>query len=75
MFYLNSLVGFDRFAEDNHIPDRRIEGLVPSSLVIVDIFANDSPVLKLEGFFAKNLIGMDQAIEYESVSGSVKVPP
>lgn len=38
-----------------------------STLIIIDIFANHSPVLKFEGFFAKNVIGLEQAVEYEPV--------
>jgi hypothetical protein len=55
---LNALVGSDRFSEDNYVPHWRIEGLVSSTSVVEDIFADDLPVFKVEGFFAKYSIGM-----------------
>lgn len=37
--------------------------LMSPSLLVVDIFANDSPVLHPEYLFSKYLVGVDQAIE------------
>lgn len=38
-----------------------------TSLIIVYIFANNAPVFKIERFFAKNLIGVDQPVENKAV--------
>lgn len=61
-------MGLDRLTKDGHIFHRRIEGLVPASLLVVDIFANDPPVLHLEGLFAKNLVGIVQAVEDKTMA-------
>lgn len=37
------------------------------SLLVVDIFTNDPPVLQLEDFLSKYLVGVDQAIENKSI--------
>lgn len=40
---------------------------MPSTSVVIDIFANDLPVFKVESFFAKNFIGLKKAVKYESM--------
>lgn len=46
-----------------NIPNWRIECLVATSLTIVDVLSNDFPVLKVEHFFSKNVIGLKETIE------------
>ncbi len=44
---------------------RGVERLMPPSFLVEYVFANDLPVLLLEGRLAENLIGVSQAIEDE----------
>lgn len=39
-----------------------------TSFIIVDILPNNSPVLQIERFLAKDLIGVDQPVAYKAVS-------
>lgn len=38
-----------------------------TSLVIVDIFPDNPPVLQIERFLTEDLVGVDQPIEYKAV--------
>ena len=64
---LDSLVRSDQLAHDDSVSDRRVEGLVSSSLIVKDIFADDSPVSRREDFMTENLIGMPEPIKDESM--------
>ena len=57
----------DELSHDQRVAKGRVKRLVTPSLAsIEDVFANDPPVLQFEGIMPKNLIGMGEAIEYES---------
>jgi hypothetical protein len=52
--------------------ERGDEGLMATSLFVLDIFANDPPLALLESFLFQELIGLRETIEDES-AGSVNV--
>lgn len=70
LFDLDSLLGLDGFTKDHRILHRRIKGLVTTPLVVVDILANDPPVVRPEDLLAEDLIGVVQAVEDEPTSAS-----
>lgn len=67
LFHLDAFSCRDLFTQNSHIAHRGVEGLVVSALDIVDVLANDGPVVQLEGVLSQNLICSQEAIEYEPV--------
>ena len=63
---LNAIVRPDQLAQDDGVTNGRVEGLMPPSLGVIDIFANDSPVLLDEGGLSQKSIGVLKTIENES---------
>lgn len=70
---LNTFMRLDHLAHDGSLLGRRIESLMPASVDVIDIFANDLPVIKSELFFAEDLVGIDEAVQYEPVNVRVTV--
>ena len=56
-----------------HIFDRRIEGLMSTTFTIIDVFANDFPIIKIENMLFQDLIGLLESIENESGSSLVYI--
>lgn len=59
-------MGSNQLVHNNCVADRRVECLVPTSLVIIDVFTNDFPIAWCEGFMTKDLIGVPKPVENES---------
>lgn len=68
LFNLDALAGFNCLPKDNNVPYWRVEGLVTASFIIVHILPDHPPVLQIERFLAKDLIRVDQPVEYKAVS-------
>jgi hypothetical protein len=56
-----------------YIFDRRIEGLMSTTFAIIDIFANNFPIIKIENLFFQDLIGLLESIEDESAGSLVPI--
>lgn len=50
-----------------NVPDWRVESLVATSFVIVDVLSNDFPVFEVEHLLPKYFIGLKESIENESI--------
>lgn len=66
MLDLNALASLDRLSKHDDVFDGRVKRLVSSTLLVINIFANGSPIFQLEDLFSENLIGVGQAIENEA---------
>jgi len=62
---LDALAGLDDGAEDSRLADGGDKGLVATALVVVDVLADDSPLVDVENLFAVYLIGVREAVEDE----------
>lgn len=65
---LNALMLFDERSQSVCVSDWSVEGLMTATFVIVDVFANDLPVCRLENLISKDFIGICKAVENESNS-------
>lgn len=65
MLDLDPLAGLDDGAEDGGLADGSNKGLVATALVVVDVLADDSPLVDVENMFAVYLIGVREAVEDE----------
>lgn len=52
LLHLDPFVRLDELVHDKRVTNRRVEGLVPPSLVVKYVFANDPPVLGFEGILS-----------------------
>lgn len=69
LFDLDTFVRLDAFAENLDFADRRVKGLMAAAVNVVDIFANDTPVVEVESVFAEDAVCVDEAVENESKYG------
>jgi hypothetical protein len=70
---LYPLVSLDVRPKHRDVFDWRKEGLVAAAVLIVHIFANNAPLLLIEGGAAKNHVGVDKAVEDEPVCEALAV--
>ncbi len=70
---LNPIVRSYELSHDQCVTMGRIESLMASSILVVDVFAYDLPILLMEDVLPQNVVGMAQAIEDESRPVSLSV--
>lgn len=70
---LDAFVGLDRVIENLCLFGRREERLVASTLGIINIFPNDFPVVDIESWFAKHVVGMCKTVFDKLVSDSMLI--
>ena len=63
----DALVRLNMLAKDDDIADWGIKGLVAAAIGIVDILANDTPVLGHKHRLAEDAVGVFETIVVESV--------
>lgn len=63
---LDAVVSFDNGAEGLSLVQGRVEGAMAAALDVVDVLANDFPVIGSELVLADDLIGGGEAVEDES---------
>ncbi len=63
---LDALVRLDAFAKDDDIADWGIKGLVAAAIGIVDILANNAPVLGHKHLLTEDAVGVFEAVVVES---------
>lgn len=71
---LDPLVGLDGLPQDDDIVLGSVKRLVTASLRVVDVFADDFPVIYIEGLLAQDLIGVPQSVEEKSRTFSINSP-
>lgn len=64
---LHTLTLFDMHATDSDITFRSVICLVPSPVLVVNILANDVPVIGIEDVLAEDAVGVFEAVEEKSV--------
>lgn len=71
MFHLNTLSCLKINIPIMDILEGGIERLVSAAFAVVDIFADHSPIIKIENLFSQNLIGLYESVEDKSAGPSV----
>ena len=56
----------DVLTENGDIVDGRHEGLVTPAIFVVDVLADDLPVVRVELVFANDIVGIGETVEDES---------
>jgi hypothetical protein len=64
---LNALSSFEMKVFEMNIANWGIECLVATSLAIIYVLPDNSPVLKIEDWFSQNVIGLEKTIEDKSL--------
>jgi hypothetical protein len=64
---LNTLPLFDKNTTDSNIPFRSIKCLVPSTVLVTDVLANDFPVIGIKDILAEYAVGVIESIQDKSV--------
>jgi hypothetical protein len=59
---VDPFMGLDGLTQNGHIEDRGVEGLMTSTLLVIDVLADDLPIVEAESLRAKNLIRVFQAV-------------
>lgn len=65
LFDLDAFLGLDHLTQYDDILHWRVERSVTASFFIVNVLAYHFPVLHIEGLFAEDVVGIDQAVEDE----------
>jgi hypothetical protein len=58
---------FDKNSTDSNIPFRSIKRLVPSTIFVADVFANDFPVVGIKDILAEYTVGVIKSIQDKPV--------
>jgi hypothetical protein len=66
LFDLYALVRQNSRSQSIRWPSGRKEGLVSSTFNVIDILTDDPPLIRVEGLFTKDLIGVLKTIQNES---------
>lgn len=59
LFDLDALILLNIDAKDRNILVRSVKCLMASSVLVADIFTDDSPVFEVEEVFLQNTVGVD----------------
>ena len=51
-------MGADEMSQDHGVIARRVKGLVAAAALVVDVFADDLPLLLVEYFASEDLVGI-----------------
>jgi hypothetical protein len=65
---LNSLTSFELNVAITDISEWGVKGLMASTLLVENVFANHLPVIKLKDRLTEYVVGVKQAIQDESVN-------
>ncbi len=73
LLHLDSLVLLDLDAANGEILVGCVESLVPTSILVIDVLSDHSPVVEVEDVVVQDAIGVHESIEDESVSDAKRV--
>lgn len=63
---LDAFMRFNDSSQNLDLSDRAVECLVSPAFVVVNVFTNDLPVIKVECLLSENAVRIDEAVKNES---------